>query len=142
MTGLVACFLIGFNLPGFHLLYKYNSPIIIFSAICFFLFFRKIDIGYKKWINYIAKSTLAVVCIHAPYPFRDLMIQGFGTLEKYHSTHYAAFNMEWLFGNPLMMNIIHVMIWLIAVIAIYMFGVLLDQVRIESYKLLEKYIKD
>lgn len=45
-------------------LYGYLNPLVILSSIYLFLFFSKIDIGYKKWINYVAASAFAVYLFH------------------------------------------------------------------------------
>ena len=47
------------------LIYAYNNPLIIFSSICFFLYFEKQDIKENSFINHIAKSTLGILLFHA-----------------------------------------------------------------------------
>lgn len=42
-----------------------NKPIALLTAICAFMFFKNIRIGYHKWINKIATSTYGVLLIHA-----------------------------------------------------------------------------
>ena len=48
--------------------YEYTNPLIIFSAVCFLLFFAKLKIGQSKVINQLGKSTLAVLLIHTMEP--------------------------------------------------------------------------
>lgn len=45
-------------------LYGYLNPLVILSSIYLFLFFSKINIGHKKWINYVAASAFAVYLFH------------------------------------------------------------------------------
>lgn len=49
--------------------YRYTNPLIIFSAVCFLLFFTKLKVGQSKFINHLGKSTLAVLLIHTMEPF-------------------------------------------------------------------------
>lgn len=49
--------------------YEYTNPLIIFSAVCFLLFFTKLRVGQSKFINHLGKSTLAVLLIHTMEPF-------------------------------------------------------------------------
>ena len=47
--------------------YGYLNPLIILESIALFLFFKKLNIGSIKWINYIAASSFAVYLIHTEY---------------------------------------------------------------------------
>lgn len=53
----------GYYLIGSTML-NYNSPLIVAEAIIVFLIFSNINIGYKKWINELAKSTFICFLIH------------------------------------------------------------------------------
>lgn len=50
-----------------------KSPFVLICAISCFMFFRNMEIPYSKFINYIAKSTLAIYLIHSNQNFRDYM---------------------------------------------------------------------
>ena len=49
---------------GRSLLWSYDSPLVIASSICLFLFFSNLSIKYNKFINIIAGSTLAILLLH------------------------------------------------------------------------------
>lgn len=45
-------------------LYGYLNPVIILQSVFLFLFFRGINIGRRKWINYVAASAFSVYLFH------------------------------------------------------------------------------
>lgn len=45
-------------------LYGYLNPLVLLSSIYLFLFFKKINIGYNRYINYVAASAFAVYLFH------------------------------------------------------------------------------
>lgn len=45
-------------------IYAYNAPIVLLISVCFFLFFLHLDIGYNRFINFVAKSSFSVFLIH------------------------------------------------------------------------------
>lgn len=51
----------------------YKSLPCFLISLCIFYFFQKVDIGYKKWINLIARSALAVYLIHQGPGFKDIL---------------------------------------------------------------------
>ena len=120
--GFFAFFGVKYGFSGIPLLFKYNSPFVILSAICFFLFFLKLQIGYNKIINYFASSTLSVLLIHEPRPFR--------------------FIMKDMFGNLTEMGGGYLIIWFVLVVAVYFICVLIDQLRILSFEMINKYIEN
>lgn len=56
---------IGLKSSYFIRMFDYNNPLVIFSSFSFFIFFEKLNVENIKWINHIAKSTLAVLLIHS-----------------------------------------------------------------------------
>ena len=42
-----------------------NKPLAVITAVCAFLFFKNLNIGYSKVINTIAASAFGVLLIHA-----------------------------------------------------------------------------
>lgn len=56
------------SVPLIDYIYKYNNPLVILSAVAFFLSFYKLRLPSLKWINYIAASSLSVLLIHEPHP--------------------------------------------------------------------------
>lgn len=57
---------------------SYDNPLVILGALCFFLFFGFVDIGYNKWINRIAKATLGVYLIHENAYIKNFLYAMFG----------------------------------------------------------------
>lgn len=102
--------------------YAYNNPIIIVSSISFFLFFERIQVPDNKNINHIAKSTLAVLLIHASIPAAPIY--------KYVKSYYRL-----LATNICIENIL---IWFAVIAAIFFVAVIVDQPRIY---LIEKIFK-
>ena len=54
-----------FGIPIYHFLNDANKLFSLLVAIFAFLFFKNMEIGYKKWINTIASATFGVLLIHA-----------------------------------------------------------------------------
>ena len=49
---------------GRSLLWSYDSPLVLASSTCLFLFFSNLKVKYNKWINFLGASTLAVLLFH------------------------------------------------------------------------------
>lgn len=45
-------------------IYGYLNPVIILESVYLFLFFKKLDLGYNKFINWVAASAFAVYLFH------------------------------------------------------------------------------
>ena len=105
-----------------HLVYSYNNPVVILSSISFFCFFKNIEIGYSKFINYIAGSVLAVLLIHTSAPLNPFMKE------------YFRVSLENYSGISL------VIIWILGLVSIFFFCVVVDQLRIFSYRLIKTKI--
>ena len=119
--GFAAYVSVKFGAPATDYIFKYNNPFVILSAICFFYAFKGIRMANSKVVNYLASSTLAVLLIHEPQPFHGWMKQSFSYLR------------DNLGGVKLFV------FWLISVLSVYLFCVIVDQLRILSYKLLFKH---
>lgn len=111
---------IGLKSSYFIRMYDYNNPLVILSAFSFFISFEKVDIGNKRWINHIAKSTLAVLLIHGSAAINPPMKQYFNQL----------------LGLFLEKPFILCGLWVLGIIVIFILSVLIDQVRIVTYKLI------
>ncbi len=59
---LVTCGDIGWP---YKLVHDVNMPFAVITAVCAFMFFKNLKIGYSKTINTIAASAFGVLCIHA-----------------------------------------------------------------------------
>lgn len=90
-----------------------NKVLALFPAIATFMYFRNLKLGYKKWINNIAATTLGVLLIHAnsdtmrQWLWRDVL----GNVKAYDS--------EYL--------VVHAVL---SVIGVYIICVLVDLARI------------
>lgn len=111
---------IGLKSSYFIRMYDYNNPLVIFSAFTFFISFEKINIENKKWINHIAKSTLAVLLIHGSAAINPPIKQYFKQL------------LERFLEKPFVLC----GLWVAGIIVIFILSVLIDQVRIVTYKLI------
>ncbi len=56
--------------------WNYNSPLVIAEAIVLFLIFERSDIGYKGWINSLAKAAFTCFLIHT-YLLKYIFIEFF-----------------------------------------------------------------
>ena len=99
-------------------IYDYNNPMVIVSAICFFLGFENLKINYSRFINHIAKSVLAVLLIHGSAAINPFMKQWFTTILDKYSDSWIVLSCLWLAG----------------ILGIFILSVLIDQIRIISYK--------
>ena len=93
------------------ILYSQNSPLVIMGAIAFFITFTKFRLR-SKIVNRIATSTLAVLLLHNPTITKPLF-------------KYISVNFQFVSGS---------IIWLFSVVVIFGACVLLDQIRIVTYK--------
>ncbi len=112
----LSCLCLMFDKAGaLGLIYAYNNPIVIFSSICFFLYFEKKKIKENKFINHVAKSTLAVLLIHASKPAVPLY-------EKV-KVYYTELAYDICVGN--------ILIWLCVIVAIFVLAIIVDQLRLK-----------
>lgn len=61
---LVILSVIALNLGITSSLYGYLNPLVIIESVYLFLFFRKLDIGYSRLVNWIAASAFAAYLFH------------------------------------------------------------------------------
>ena len=99
---------------GKSLLWNYDCPLIYISSICLFLYFIKIEIGYIKWINWLAASSFAVLLFHVA-PFA-----GYNRINQYLFENYD--------GG------IYCLLVAFTVIFYYLIATLIDQVRIFTFR--------
>ena len=97
------------------LLIAYNNPLIIFSAVCFFLFFEKQDISSNKVINHIAKSTLGILLFHAS-------TLGGSPIWKHWKIQFRNLTADFEFTN--------VILWIGLIILFFFIAVSVDQLRL------------
>lgn len=95
-----------------------NKPLALITAICAFMYFRNINIGYHKWINMIAASAFGVLIIHAN---SDAMRQWLWK-DTLNNVVYMNTNMVYIHA-------------VVSVIGIYIICTIIDMLR---FNLLEK----
>lgn len=100
--------------------YSYNNPIVVISSVAFLMFFAHINIQ-SKLVNYIAKSTLAVLLGHSAIFF--LYTKQFRFLYE----HFSGFQV--------------IAYWALAIIIVFCASIAIDQLRILLYKPLEELMK-
>lgn len=100
-------------------LYGYLNPIVILESMALFQFFRKLDIGSIRWINFIASSAFAAFLFHC-HPF----------IGNFYSIACRYCNDTFQF------SVIYVTLF---ICAIFGFTVLLDKIRIVMFDLLSRY---
>ncbi len=107
--------------PNEHIVYFFvtdsNKPMAVATAVCMFLFFKNLKIGYSKVINTIAASSFGVLLIHAN---SDTMRQWLWRDTLDNVGHYA--------GNIYLHAVV-------SVLAVYAISSVIDMLRI---KLIEK----
>lgn len=103
---------------GKSLLWNYDCPLVYLSSISLFLCFVKMDLGYRKWINWLAASSFAVLLFHVS-PF----------------AHYKQVN-QLLYNTY--SGISCIVITGIIIVAYYLAGLLLDQIRILIFSKITK----
>ena len=101
-------------------LFAYVNPLIIFSSISFFLLFEKMELKYNKTVNHIAKSCLAVLLVHACSE----------------AVPYMHSNYQFIYSSY--SGILVVVFWIVSILVTFLFAVLIDQIRIYSYKIITR----
>ena len=115
ILALLAYFALYEKIDKMQLLFSYANPVIIFSSICYFLAFERINIKPNKFINHIAKSVLAILIIHTSKECSSFLKPQY----QYIYNNY---------GGLCLMGL-----WLLSIIIIFTFSLLIDQLRILSY---------
>lgn len=102
--------------------YEYTNPLIIFSAVCFMLFFTKLKIGQSRFINHLGKSTLAVLLIH--------------TMEPFTTWRKAFFTDLWQSFSGIQL----ILYYALSILAIFVLCCLIDQIRLLLWKPILSYL--
>ncbi|WP_367279923.1 acyltransferase family protein [Bacteroides sp.] len=117
ITAALTYFLCRYGYP--RRIYQYNSPFIIASSVCLFLFFAKMSFN-SRFVNWIAASSFAVFLFNV----HPLIFNG-----------YKDFN-DYIFQNNIFP--IYYLIKAIFVGSFFVFAILLDQFRKYSWNLITK----
>lgn len=98
-----------------------DNPIVIFSALCFMIYFTKLKINYSPIINRLATSTLAVLLIHTSSIGRKILRMIYAEIIQY--------------------NIfIYILLLFLTIIIVYLISTLIDEIRLRTYKPISKSI--
>ena len=101
----------------FNLVYAYSNPLIIIGAVYLFLFFSKMKIRYSKIINWFGASSFAVYLFHGEATVRSL---------------YFSPQIKYVFENFTGKTCLGIIFIYLCII--YLISVLVDQIRIASWK--------
>lgn len=103
--------------------YGYLNPIVIVMAIYLFLFFKKIDIGSNKIINFFSASAFSIYLFHCNIYIGSNISQMWRDI----NTHFGILS--------------SIFVGILSFIAIYLLCTLIDQVRIYIYnKVISKFL--
>lgn len=95
-------------------LYGYLNPLIIIESVYLFLFFKKLNIGYNRFINYVAASAFAAYLFHV----NNSLYNFYGTI-----CDYIELNFNYSFPVALAF-----------IISVFTVAVLIDKLRLWSFK--------
>lgn len=113
-----------FQLPLYGFVYAYINPLVIIGALYFLLFFSKLSIKQNSLINWLAGSSFAVYLIHSQIDIRNVFTLCIRTLYD---------------SNQGVLCVITIFFFLIMV---YIGSVLIDQIRLIIWNLLNIKIKN
>ena len=94
--------------------YSYLNPLIVLESIALFLFFKKLNIGSIKWINYIAVSSFAVYLIHNDLSIKPLYCAACDYIEAHYTPSFPYA--------------------LLFMVGVFIVSVMADKVRLFIYK--------
>lgn len=107
--------------PLHSMCYAYSNPLNIVGGLYLFLFFSKINMSHKKWINWLGASSFAVYLFHCEGTVRQL---------------YFTPQIQYLYGA--FSGVACIAMIFLFLCFIYFVSVILDQLRILSWKQIVK----
>ncbi len=99
-------------------IYAYSSPIVVLGALSIFLFFTKLEVGQNRIINWFGASSFAVYLLHSQVDIRKLFTKVIMRLD-------SAFH-----------GVSEVGMILLFLVFVFVFSVLVDQLRIRMWNLI------
>ena len=121
LLGFSAYLSVSYSIPVTDYIFKYNNPLVILSAACFFFSFYKWHVPSLRCVNYFASSTLSVLLIHGPQPAHAYIKKQFEWLRDYSECADGG-------GGKMLI------LWVLSIAVVYFGCILLDQIRILVYK--------
>lgn len=102
------------------LLFAYNNPMVIISSVAFLISFERLKIS-SKFINHLAKSTLAILLGHSAIFF-------FYTKQfKYLYDNYSGFEV--------------IEYWVLSITVVFVASIIIDQLRLLMWKPINAWLK-
>lgn len=98
-------------------LYNYNNPLVILSAVAFFFGFQKMQMPNLRAVNHIAKSCLGVLLFHNSYPLSVPVVESF--LKGYYNNVYVEYSGFSVVG-----------LWIVGIVGTFVVAVSIDQIRL------------
>ena len=98
-----------------------NNPIVILSSVAFMMTFEQLKIGQSKFINHIAKSTLAVLLGH--------------------SAIFFIYTKQFKYLYDIFSGIKLVGCWALAIIIVFCASIAIDQLRLLMWKPIEMQLR-
>ena len=96
---------------------SYVCPLTVIGALFLLLFFSKVDIGYKKWINVCGKSCFSIYLLHAMWGiWFDIL--------HHIAANYSGFS--------------YIVILYAFLVVVYLGCIMLDQLRIKVWNIITK----
>ncbi len=80
-------FLFSLGGPWVKRAYNYDFVFNIIGSVCLFVFFLKLNLGNKRGINVIAKSTFGVFLIHTDFALKDIIWHKWLSCEAYYNSN-------------------------------------------------------
>jgi hypothetical protein len=102
-------------------LYAYNCPLVVLSSVAFLISFERMDVKPSRFINHIAKSSLAVLLGHT------VILYLYKAQFKYIYTNYDG--------------ILLIAYWILSIASVYCAIVMIDQIRLLAYHPIDSFIK-
>lgn len=119
LVGYIACtFILTLGSAGLLLLgvgssiYGYLNPLVIIESIFLFQFFRKINLGSIKWVNFLAASAFSAFLLHCHPYFGVQCSKMWRSLHQYdYALIYVLASITILFVVAVLIDKIRVVIW-------------------------------
>lgn len=111
-----------YHIDQVSILYCYNSPLVIFASLCFFLIFTQLKFR-NSIINWIASSTFAVYLLHT-FPL---------VLQNYFKPTIRSIFISWKGMEASLITFLFL-------VTIFVVAVLVDQIRKTVWKMVSSYI--
>lgn len=92
--------------------YGYLNPVVVLMSVFFFLSFVKINLGHKRWINFIAASAFSIYLFH----YNPLIFPYVREMWQNINIHFGMY--------------VSLLAALVSFVMIYMFCLIIDRVRI------------